>query len=86
MTKSGGPESQQFLLEVEGRDQSVSVDGVGVVRFLLDLLLGAVERQGVEIFRLVVYDTYEHILRRLIVPHDDSEEVPEILFRIELFR
>ena len=45
-----GPESQQFLLEVEGRDQSVSVDGVGVVRFLLDLLLGTVERQGVEIF------------------------------------
>lgn len=45
-----------------------------------------VERQSVEIFRLVVNDTYEHILRRLIVPHDDSEEVLEILFRVELFR
>ena len=52
-----GPESQQSLLEVEGRDQSVSVDGVGVIRFLLDLLLGAVERQGFEI--ILEYQVFE---------------------------
>ena len=49
--------AQQFLLEVEGRDQSVSVDGVGVIRFLLDLLLGAVERQGFEI--ILEYQVFE---------------------------